>query len=307
MPTIGSPMPSSAAPPRPGTRRRRPLVRRFLATCAAAVAVTAATVVVAPPASAANPIYFGVGRRRLRPSPQRPANRWPTHAYSHFSGSVPERPDAHRPRRRRAGARSPRRGPGSALYNDIVRWAQTIKAPWPVTSWWPTTTSPRPAAAAATAPPRSSSPPTGGSSPSSRPGRHERRVDLADDRLGVPRQPERRPVRREVVPGRRLRRQRRRRRLQLVTCGQRQRQVDGAAPRLATPVLAFARARGKKASLPGVREPTPTRRRAQWLRERAPVPRRRTRTSSPRRSTSTGRRRWPANGDCRWTLSTSAE
>ena len=128
MSPIGSPMPSSAAPPRPGTRRRRTFVRRFLTTCAATVTVTAATIAIAPSASAAEPIYFGSVAGGYQNATAQSGEQLANHAYSTFSS----KPPTARMITVHAGSASWRQvanvQPGSALYNDIVRWAQTIRA-----------------------------------------------------------------------------------------------------------------------------------------------------------------------------------
>jgi hypothetical protein len=128
MSTIGIPMPSPAAPPRSGARRRRPLLRRFLTTCAATVTVTAASLVVAPPAQAHNPMYFGSVAGGYQNATTQSGEQLANHTYSTFSS----KPPTARMLTVHAGSASWRQvanaQPGSTLYNDIVRWAQTIKA-----------------------------------------------------------------------------------------------------------------------------------------------------------------------------------
>ncbi len=127
MSMIGSPMPSSAAPPRTGAHRR-PLVRRFLTTCAATVTLTAATLAVAPPAQAHNPMYFGSVAGGHANATSQSGEQLANHTYSSFSS----KPPTARMLTVHAGGASWRQvanvQPGSTLYNDIVRWAQTIKA-----------------------------------------------------------------------------------------------------------------------------------------------------------------------------------
>jgi hypothetical protein len=121
-------MTSSAAPPRTTARRRRPFVRRFLTTCAATVTVTAATLAIAPQASAADPIYFGSVAGGYENATRQSGEQLANHTYSTFSS----KPPTARMLTVHAGGASWRQvanvAPGSALYNDIVRWAQTIKA-----------------------------------------------------------------------------------------------------------------------------------------------------------------------------------
>jgi hypothetical protein len=105
----------------PGRFTRRAL------TCWSALALAVATpVALATPASAAAPAYLGaVGN--VQELSNRTGQPLATHAYAQFSSQVPEgrmitvRTSA--TWRQVAAA-----GPGSALYNDIVRWARTIKA-----------------------------------------------------------------------------------------------------------------------------------------------------------------------------------
>jgi hypothetical protein len=128
MSALGTPMPSSAAPPPTTARRRRPFVRRFLTTCAATVTVTAATLAIAPQASAANPIYFGSVAGGYSNATAQSGEQLANHAYSQFSS----KPPTARMITVHAGSASWRQvanaTPGSALHNDIVRWAQTIKS-----------------------------------------------------------------------------------------------------------------------------------------------------------------------------------
>jgi hypothetical protein len=127
MSLLGTSMPSSAAAPRATARRRRPL-RRFLTTCAATLTVTAATMAVAPTATAATPIYFGSVAGGYENATRQSGEQLANHAYSTFGS----KPPTARMITVHAGSASWRQvanvQPGSALYNDIVRWAQTIKA-----------------------------------------------------------------------------------------------------------------------------------------------------------------------------------
>ena len=127
MPTLSTPLPA-AAPPPSGTARRR-FVRRVLTTAAAAVVALTGSVTLAPSASAAPaPIYFGSVAGGYTNASAQSGEQLANHAYSTFSS----KPPTARMITVHAGGASwsqvAAAKPGSALYNDIVRWAQTIKA-----------------------------------------------------------------------------------------------------------------------------------------------------------------------------------
>jgi hypothetical protein len=127
MSTISTTMPA-AARPRASTRPRGPLVRRVLTTTAAAVVALLGGITVAEPASAATPIYFGSVDGGYAAATTKSGERLANHAYSTFTS----KPPTARMITVHAGGYSWRQvanaQPGSALYNNIVRWAQTIKA-----------------------------------------------------------------------------------------------------------------------------------------------------------------------------------
>jgi hypothetical protein len=118
----------AAAQPQASTRRRRPLLRRVLTTTAAALVGLLGAVAVAEPASAATPIYFGSVDGGYTSATSHSGEQLANHAYSTFSSKTPTA----RMITVNAGGASWKQvanaQPGSALYNDIVRWAQTIKA-----------------------------------------------------------------------------------------------------------------------------------------------------------------------------------
>lgn len=122
------PVVPSAGSPLSGTRRRRPLLRRLLTTCAATAVLTAGTLAVAPAASAHTPMYFGSVAGGYDNATRQSGEQLANHTYSSFSSKPPNA----RMLTVHAGSASWRQvanaQPGSTLYNDIVRWAQTIKA-----------------------------------------------------------------------------------------------------------------------------------------------------------------------------------
>ncbi len=194
--------------------------------------------------------------------------------------------------------------PGSALYNDIVRWAETIKARGGtvmvaynhepeaaaggysgtaaefIAAWRRVVTHLQPA------------------------GCHQRRVDLADDRLRVPRQSRRCPAHRQagtpVTPGSTTS-------APTPTTGTSAARAAASrrARTLGAPVLEFARAHGKKASFPEFASHANAA--GAVAAQRPPVP------DGQNHDIITAAfyfNRPPtvaANGDCRWSLSTSAE
>lgn len=120
------------APSRSGSRRRPWLPRRALTCCSAvALAVAVPLAVAAPAQAAAAPVYLGAAGD-VQTMANRTGEPMATHAYAQFSSRVPSARmitvRASTSWRSVAAA-----GPGSAVYNDIVRWAQTIKSrPGPV-------------------------------------------------------------------------------------------------------------------------------------------------------------------------------
>jgi hypothetical protein len=119
--------------PRPGrptshrAPRRRPRLRALTVGLAATLAL-GATATVAPSASARTPMYFGSVAGGYEQARAGTGETLANHAYSTFSS----KPPTARMITVHAGSSSWRQvagaAPGSQLYNDIVRWAQTIKA-----------------------------------------------------------------------------------------------------------------------------------------------------------------------------------
>jgi hypothetical protein len=125
MSVIHSALPSRGRVPRPAGPHHR-VGRRILTGSTSVVLSFAALLPFAAPAAAATPTYLGAvgdvaGLARNTGAPVA------THAYAQFSGSVPTA----RMITVRANGSSWRAvanaGPGSALYDDITRWADTIK------------------------------------------------------------------------------------------------------------------------------------------------------------------------------------
>ena len=112
-------------------RRPGPLSRRALSAWSVFALAVATPVVIATPAQAATPMYLGaVGE--VQALSARTGEQLATHAYAQFSSKVPNarmitvRTSASW--RQVAAA-----APGSAVHEDIVRWADTIKSrPGPV-------------------------------------------------------------------------------------------------------------------------------------------------------------------------------
>ncbi|MCW2698976.1 MAG: domain containing protein [Blastococcus sp.] len=118
--------PTSHRAPRP-TARRRPRLRALTVGLAATLAL-GATASLAPSAAARTPMYFGSVAGGYEQAQAGTGENLANHAYSTFSS----KPPTARMITVHAGSAGWRQvakaAPGSALYNDIVRWAQTIKA-----------------------------------------------------------------------------------------------------------------------------------------------------------------------------------
>jgi len=111
------------------TRATRSLrVRRSVIACLAAGAAAVSAVTVSTAADARTPMYFGSVAGGYSQASSASGENLANHAYSSFSS----KPPVARMITVHAGGSSWRQvanaQPGSALYNDIVRWAQTIKA-----------------------------------------------------------------------------------------------------------------------------------------------------------------------------------
>jgi beta-mannanase len=111
---------------RRATRSRS--IRRSLVACAAAAAAAFSTVTVAETATAATPIYFGSVAGGYQQATSASGEDLANHAYSTFA----KNPPVARMITVHAGSASFRQvaaaQPGSALYSDIVRWANAIKS-----------------------------------------------------------------------------------------------------------------------------------------------------------------------------------
>ena len=117
----------------PSTGRRYPALRRALITGAATALALAGTLTLAPSASARTPMYFGSVDGGYQQAQAGTGQHLANHAYASFSSTTPDA----RMVTVNAGSASWRSvasaGPGSTLYSEIVRWAQTIKGrPGPV-------------------------------------------------------------------------------------------------------------------------------------------------------------------------------
>jgi len=125
------PIPALFAAQIPRQRRQNLFQRRALTCAAAATIALASAATAAPAASAATPMYLGAvgGVQELSRQTGQPLA---THGYAHFDQGVPDG--------RMITVRSSASwrtvataGPGSSVYADIVRWAQTIKSrPGPI-------------------------------------------------------------------------------------------------------------------------------------------------------------------------------
>ena len=108
------------------TRNRS--IRRAVVACAAAAAAAFSTVTVVETASARTPMYFGSVAGGHAQAQSASGEQLSNHAYSTFTS----KPPVARMITVHAGSASFRQvaaaQPGSALHNNIVRWAQTIKA-----------------------------------------------------------------------------------------------------------------------------------------------------------------------------------
>jgi len=136
MSTTSSGLPSAAPTEHavPGRHRsttratRRRSVRRGLLACLAVGAAAVSAVTVPSAADARTPMYFGSVAGGYEHASSASGENLANHAYSTFSS----KPPVARMITVHAGGSSWRQvanaGPGSSLYNDIVRWAQTIKA-----------------------------------------------------------------------------------------------------------------------------------------------------------------------------------
>jgi hypothetical protein len=123
--------PAVSAPPTP--RKTRPALRRVLTTCAAAALAVAGTLTLTPEASAQTPMYIGSVDGGYQQMKAGTGENIANHAYSQVGSKVPDA----RMVTVETGSTSWRTvansGPGTALYNEFVRWAQTIKSrPGPV-------------------------------------------------------------------------------------------------------------------------------------------------------------------------------
>ena len=127
MSTHTSARPGTGRPTSHRAPRRRPRLRAFTVGVAATLAL-GATAAVAPPASARTPMYFGSVAGGYEQAVAGTGENLANHAYSTFSSTPPTA----RMITVHAGSASWRQvaaaAPGSQLYNDIVRWAQTIRA-----------------------------------------------------------------------------------------------------------------------------------------------------------------------------------
>jgi hypothetical protein len=128
MPTNSSVLPAGRQHTAPAGRRRRFGARRTLTIWSAAALATATFAGLAGPASASTPMYFGSvdgGYQQAQANTSAPIAN---HAYAQFSS----KPPTARMITVAAGSASWKSvaaaGPGSTLYNQIVNWAQTIKA-----------------------------------------------------------------------------------------------------------------------------------------------------------------------------------
>lgn len=110
-------------------RQKRPrVVRRSLTALAAAGITLASSLALAAPVQARTPMYIGSVAGGHAQMQSATGETMSNHAYSQFSS----KPPTARMITVHAGSANWRQvanaQPGSALYNDIVRWAQTIKA-----------------------------------------------------------------------------------------------------------------------------------------------------------------------------------
>lgn len=131
-----SSVPTALRDPRPvaamAARGRHRLVRRALRWTAALSVASAMVVGVTTPAQAAGATYIGAagdvaGLAAGTGQPQA------VHAYSKFSQSPPTNADMISVQSSGTWRQVAAAGPGSAIYNDIVRWAKAIKSrPGPV-------------------------------------------------------------------------------------------------------------------------------------------------------------------------------
>lgn len=128
MSSNSSVLPAGRQPAALTGRRRRGGLRHALAIGSAAAMATAVVVGLAGPASATTPMYFGSVSGGYQQAQANTSRSIANHAYSQFSSNPPTA----RMITVAAGSASWRSvanaGPGSTLYNQIVNWANTIKA-----------------------------------------------------------------------------------------------------------------------------------------------------------------------------------
>jgi beta-mannanase len=122
------PQAASAPLHRRSTRSRRPALRRALTAVAAGGLTLAGALTVTPAASATTPMYIGSVDGGYQQMVAGTGENMADHAYAQFTSKVPNTRMVTVESGSATWSSVASSGPGSALYNNIVRWAQTIKA-----------------------------------------------------------------------------------------------------------------------------------------------------------------------------------
>jgi hypothetical protein len=110
------------------TARRRWGTRRLLTTGAATALAAVTAIGLAGPAAATTPMYFGSVGGGYQQAQANTSQAIANHAYAKFGSSVPTARMITVEASGVSWRTVANAGPGSTLYNQIVHWAQTIKA-----------------------------------------------------------------------------------------------------------------------------------------------------------------------------------